>query len=226
MSDITPKIEENWKKVLIKEFSKEYFFELKNFLIKEKKDHVICPKGQDIFNAFNLTSFNNVKVVILGQDPYHGEGQAHGLAFSVPNHIKQPPSLKNIFKELSQDINIPIPRTGNLTFWAKQGVLLLNSILTVRLKVAGSHQKKGWEIFTDTVIHKLSKERTGIVFMLWGKYAQEKAKIIDNNKHLILTAPHPSPFSAYTGFFGCNHFSKTNNFLKENGKNEIDWKII
>jgi uracil-DNA glycosylase len=226
MSDITPKIEENWKKVLIKEFSKEYFFELKNFLIKEKKDHVICPKGQDIFNAFNLTSFNNVKVVILGQDPYHGEGQAHGLSFSVPNHIKQPPSLKNIFKELSQDINIPIPRTGNLTCWAKQGVLLLNSILTVRLKEAGSHQKKGWEIFTDTVIHKLSKERTGIVFMLWGRYAQEKAKIIDNNKHLILTAPHPSPFSAYTGFFGCNHFSKTNNFLKENGKNEIDWKII
>tara|TARA_B100000902_G_scaffold42234_2_gene49953 strand:+ start:9399 stop:10079 length:681 start_codon:yes stop_codon:yes gene_type:complete len=226
MSDITPKIEENWKKVLIKEFSKEYFFELKNFLIKEKKDHEICPKDQDIFNAFNLTSFNNVKVVILGQDPYHGEAQAHGLAFSVPNHIKQPPSLKNIFKELSQDINIPIPRTGNLTYWAKQGVLLLNSILTVRLKVAGSHQKKGWEIFTDTVIHKLSKERTGIVFMLWGRYAQEKAKIIDNNKHLILTAPHPSPFSAYTGFFGCNHFSKTNDFLKENGKNEIDWKII
>jgi len=226
MLDITPKIDEDWKKVLIKEFSKEYFLELKKFLIKDEKKYIVCPKGQDIFNAFNLTSFNNVKVVILGQDPYHGKEQAHGLSFSVPNHIKQPPSLKNIFKELSQDMKIPIPRRGNLTFWAKQGVLLLNSILTVRLKEAGSHQKKGWEIFTDTVIHKLSKERNGIVFMLWGKYAQEKAKIIDNNKHLILTAPHPSPFSAYTGFFGCNHFSKTNEFLKENGKNEIDWKII
>jgi len=226
MSDFTPKIKEDWRKVLIKEFSKKYFFELKEFIIKEKKNYIIYPEDEDIFNAFNLTSFKKVKVVILGQDPYHSKGQAHGLSFSVPNHIKQPPSLKNIFKELSQDMNIPITKKGTLTFWAKQGVLLLNSILTVRLKEAGSHRKKGWEIFTDTVIHKLSRERKGIVFMLWGRYAQEKAKIIDNNKHLILTAPHPSPFSAYTGFFGCNHFSKTNNFLKENGKNEIDWKII
>ena len=225
MTAINPQIEESWKAILSDEFKKDYFLRLKQFLLDEKKRNTIHPNGEDIFNAFNYTPFTKVKVVILGQDPYHGNGQAHGLSFSVPDGVKQPPSLKNIFKELAEDLQIPIAQTGNLTSWAKQGILLLNATLTVRSKEAGSHQKKGWERFTDAVIEKISTERKGIVFLLWGKFAQNKAKLIDKQKHHILTSPHPSPFSAYSGFFGCKHFSKTNIILKEKGLSKIDWVI-
>ena len=194
-------------------------------MLEEKKQHTIYPRGSDIFNAFNFTPFEKIKVVILGQDPYHGNGQAHGLSFSVPDGVKKPPSLKNIFKELAEDLQIPIAETGNLTSWAKQGVLLLNATLTVRSKKAGSHQKKGWEKFTDAIIQKISTEKKGVIFLLWGRFAQDKVKLIDKNKHQILTAPHPSPFSAYSGFFGCKHFSKTNAILKEQGLIEINWTI-
>ena len=211
--------------VLLEEFNKDYFIKLKQFLLDEKKHHSIYPKGKDIFNAFNYTSFNRVKVVILGQDPYHGMGQAHGLSFSVPDGVKQPPSLKNIFKEIASDLNLPLPETGNLSPWAKQGVLLLNATLSVRVKQAGSHQKKGWEEFTDSVIQNISQKKEGVIFLLWGRFAQDKAELIDKNKHHILTAPHPSPFSVYRGFFGCKHFSKTNKLLAEQGLKEIDWKI-
>ena len=225
MTAINPKIEESWKILLSDEFNKDYFTELKQFLLEEKKQHTIYPRGSDIFNAFNFTPFEKIKVVILGQDPYHGNGQAHGLSFSVPDGVKKPPSLKNIFKELAEDLQIPIPETGNLTSWAKQGVLLLNATLTVRSKKAGSHQKKGWEKFTDAIIQKISTEKEGVIFLLWGRFAQDKVKLIDKNKHQILTAPHPSPFSAYSGFFGCKHFSKTNAILKEQGLIEINWTI-
>ena len=225
MTAINPQIEESWKAVLSDEFNKNYFLNLKQFLLDEKKKHAIYPNGKDIFNAFNYTPFAKVKVVILGQDPYHRNGQAHGLSFSVPDGVKQPPSLKNIFKELAEDLQIPIAETGNLTSWAKQGVLLLNATLTVRSKEAGSHQKKGWEKFTDAVIQKISIEKEGVIFLLWGRFAQDKAKLIDKSKHQILTAPHPSPFSAYSGFFGCKHFSKINATLKEQGLIEIDWTI-
>ena len=225
MTAINPKIEESWKILLSDEFNKNYFTELKQFLLEEKKQHTIYPRGSDIFNAFNFTPFEKIKVVILGQDPYHGNRQAHGLSFSVPNGVKKPPSLKNIFKELAEDLQIPIPETGNLTSWAKQGVLLLNATLTVRSKKAGSHQKKGWEKFTDAIIQKISTEKEGVIFLLWGRFAQDKVKLIDKNKHQILTAPHPSPFSAYSGFFGCKHFSKTNTILKEQGLIEINWTI-
>ena len=225
MENINPEIEQSWKVVLLKEFNKDYFIKLKQFLLDEKKHHSIYPKGKDIFNAFNYTSFDRVKVVILGQDPYHGMGQAHGLSFSVPDGVKQPPSLKNIFKEIASDLNLPLPETGNLSPWAKQGVLLLNATLSVRVKQAGSHQKKGWEEFTDSVIQNISQKKEGVIFLLWGRFAQDKAELIDKNKHHILTAPHPSPFSAYTGFFGCKHFSKTNKLLAEQGLKEIDWKI-
>jgi len=225
MTAINPKIEESWKILLSDEFNKDYFTELKQFLLEEKKQHTIYPIGSDIFNAFNFTPFEKIKVVILGQDPYHGNRQAHGLSFSVPNGVKKPPSLKNIFKELAEDLQIPIPETGNLTSWAKQGVLLLNATLTVRSKKAGSHQKKGWEKFTDAIIQKISTEKEGVIFLLWGRFAQDKIKLIDKNKHQILTAPHPSPFSAYSGFFGCKHFSKTNAILKEQGLIEINWTI-
>ena len=225
MTAINPKIEESWKILLSDEFNKNYFTELKQFLLEEKKQHAIYPRGSDIFNAFNFTPFEKIKVVILGQDPYHGNGQAHGLSFSVPDGVKKPPSLKNIFKELAEDLQIPIAKTGNLTSWAKQGVLLLNSTLTVRSKKAGSHQKKGWEKFTDAIIQKISTEKEGVIFLLWGRFAQDKVKLIDKNKHQILTAPHPSPFSAYSGFFGCKHFSKTNTILKEQGLIEINWTI-
>jgi uracil-DNA glycosylase len=196
-----------------------------NINLDEKKHHSIYPKGKDIFNAFHYTPFDRVKVVILGQDPYHGIGQAHGLSFSVPNGVKQPPSLKNIFKEIAADLNLPLPATGNLSPWAKQGVLLLNTTLSVRVKQAGSHQKKGWEEFTDSVIQNISQKKEGVIFLLWGRFAQDKAELIDKNKHHILTAPHPSPFSVYRGFFGCKHFSKTNKLLAEQGLKEIDWKI-
>ena len=225
MTAINPKIEESWKILLSDEFNKNYFTELKQFLLEEKKQHTIYPIGSDIFNAFNFTPFEKIKVVILGQDPYHGNGQAHGLSFSVPDGVKKPPSLKNIFKELAEDLQIPIAKTGNLTSWAKQGVLLLNATLTVRSKKAGSHQKKGWEKFTDAIIQKISTEKKGVIFLLWGRFAQDKVKLIDKNKHQILTAPHPSPFSAYSGFFGCKHFSKTNAILKEQGLIEINWTI-
>ena len=225
MSVIYPKIEASWKAILLDEFNKDYFKELKQFLRQEKQQHIIYPSGKEIFNAFNCTPFEKVKVVILGQDPYHGKGQAHGLSFSVPFGIKPPPSLKNIFKELKADLDIPIAESGNLTSWAKQGVLLLNTTLTVRAKQAGSHQNKGWENFTDAVISSLSENKEDLVFLLWGRFAQNKASLIDSKKHYILTAAHPSPFSAYGGFFGCKHFSKTNEILNKNGLETIDWRL-
>ena len=220
-----PQIEESWKIILKKEFQKEYFAELKTFLTIEKKMYSIYPKEQDTFSAFNLCSFNSTKVVIIGQDPYHGPGQAHGLAFSVPKGIKPPPSLKNIFKELHADLNFEIPHHGNLTTWAQQGVLLLYATLTVRAEKAASHQKKGWEKFTNRVIKEISSKKEGVVFLLWGKAAQEKNDLIDRTKHHVLTAPHPSPFSAHSGFFGCKHFSKTNEILIKNNQLPIDWKL-
>ncbi|HOP03764.1 MAG TPA: uracil-DNA glycosylase [Tenuifilaceae bacterium] len=220
-----PIIEESWKQQLLNEFKQEYFVLLKQFLIEEKKNYKIFPPGGHIFNAFNFTPFTNVKVVILGQDPYHGSGQAHGLCFSVPNGVVQPPSLVNIFKELNSDLGIPIPKHGNLQKWAEQGVLLLNATLTVRAHQAGSHQNKGWETFTDAAIKALSEHKENLVFLLWGSYAQAKTKIINENRHYVLKAPHPSPLSVYRGFFGCKHFSKTNCYLKQQGLQEIDWQI-
>ncbi|MBR5432971.1 MAG: uracil-DNA glycosylase [Bacteroidales bacterium] len=218
-----PKIEPSWKSVLIDEFNKPYFVALKDFLVEEKKKYVVYPAGANIFNAFACTPFDQVKVVIIGQDPYHGPGQAHGLSFSVPEGIQKPPSLVNIFKELHDDIGKPIPESGNLEAWAKQGVLLLNATLTVRANQAGSHQKHGWEQFTDSVISTLSKQKTGLVFLLWGRFAQDKATLIDASKHFILKAAHPSPLSAYNGFFGCKHFSKANEILLSQGKTPIAW---
>ncbi len=218
-------IEESWKKYLKAEFEAHYFAQLKDFLLDEKSKYRIFPPGAKIFNAFNSTPFDKVKVVIIGQDPYHGVGQANGLCFSVSDGIKQPPSLQNIFKELNQDLNIPMPQSGNLEPWAKQGVLLLNTTLTVRESMAASHQGKGWEQFTDAVIRAISEYKEGVVFLLWGKFAQSKIPLIDTHKHFILQAAHPSPFSAYNGFFGCRHFSKTNAILVENGSTPIDWKI-
>lgn len=223
--NINPVIDESWKQVLANEFVKEYFVNLKSFLLEEKKKFIVYPPGSQIFNAFNQTPFHNVKVVILGQDPYHGPGQAHGLCFSVSNGVAQPPSLVNILKEINSDLGIPIPKHGNLEKWAKNGVLLLNATLTVRAHQAGSHQNKGWEQFTDAAIKAISEQHKGIVFLLWGAYAQAKSKIIDTTKHYILTAPHPSPLSVYRGFSGCKHFSKTNNILRDNGKEEIDWSL-
>ena len=223
MSTINPKLEESWKKELVNEFSAAYFSELKDFLVKEKEKYTIYPPGSFIFNALNRTKFNDVKVVIIGQDPYHGKGQAHGLSFSVQFGINPPPSLVNIYKELNSDLGIPIPAHGNLEKWADQGVLLLNATLTVRAGQAGSHQGKGWENFTDAIIRKLSEKRVGLVFLLWGRFAQAKESLIDNQKHHILKAAHPSPFSAYNGFFGCKHFSKANVLLKKHGLDEINW---
>lgn len=225
MNSITPHIEESWKNVLWPEFQSSYFLELKNFLIEEKNKYTVYPPGQKIFSAFDRTPFNNVKVVILGQDPYHGEGQAHGLCFSVPLEIKPPPSLVNIFKELHNDLGLEIPKHGNLESWAEQGVLLLNATLTVRASSPGSHQKKGWENFTNRTIEIISAKRKNVVFLLWGRYAQAKETLIDKSKHLVLKAAHPSPFSAYNGFFGCKHFSKTNDYLKNQGIKEINWEI-
>lgn len=225
MTAINPQIEESWKAVLSDEFNKDYFLKLKQFLLDEKKRHAIYPNRKDIFNAFNYTPFAKVKVVILGQDPYHGNGQAHGLSFSVLKGSKPPPSLQNIFKELHVDLNFEIPNHGDLTTWAQQGVLLLNATLTVRAKQAASHQKKGWEQFTNRVIKEISDKKEGVVFLLWGRFAQDKEVLIDNTKHHILTAPHPSPFSAHSGFFGCKHFSKTNYLLSQQNKDPINWKI-
>ncbi|MCF6366042.1 MAG: uracil-DNA glycosylase [Bacteroidales bacterium] len=217
------KIHQSWKELLQDEFEKEYFINLVNFVKQEYKTHNIYPPGKEIFNAFDLCPVENVKVVIIGQDPYHGKGQAHGLCFSVKDGVKTPPSLKNIYKELYDDLGKEIPETGNISHWAEQGVLMLNATLTVRAGNAGSHQNKGWEIFTDAVIKKISKEKENLVFLLWGAYAQKKGQVIDTDKHYILKSPHPSPFSAHTGFLGNKHFSKTNAFLKSKGIYEINW---
>jgi uracil-DNA glycosylase len=223
--EVNPQIESSWKEVLKEEFNKQYFTELKEFLLDEKSKYAVYPPGGLIFNVFRLTTFQDTRVVIIGQDPYHGEGQAHGLCFSVPAGISAPPSLVNIFKEIERDLGIPVPRSGCLDKWARQGVLLLNATLTVRANQAGSHQRKGWENFTNTVIQKLSENRVGLVFLLWGRFAQEKEAIIDTDRHYVLKAAHPSPFSAYNGFFGCRHFSKTNEILKKHGLPEIDWSL-
>ncbi len=225
MATINPKIEESWKSRLMKEFNAEYFMQLREQLKEEKKHYVIYPPGSLIFSAFDHTPFDAVKVVIIGQDPYHGEGQANGLCFSVSNGIAKPPSLENIFKELNADLGIPVPRAGNLEKWADQGVLLINASLTVRANAANSHQNLGWHTFTDAVIRILSDQKQGLVFLLWGKFAQGKETLIDSSKHHILKAAHPSPLSAYNGFFGCRHFSKTNEILRNEGKKEIDWAI-
>lgn len=222
---LNPRIEESWKEVLIDEFQSDYFADLKKFLLEEKAKYRIYPPGNRIFSAFDHTPFSDVRVVIIGQDPYHGKGQAHGLCFSVPEGIPKPPSLVNIFKELRDDLGYEIPESGNLEKWARQGVLLLNATLTVRANSAGSHQNRGWEQFTDAVISRLSQDRSGLVFLLWGNYAMAKQSLIDPVRHHILTAAHPSPFSAQRGFFGCRHFSKTNEILKGQGKAEIDWRI-
>ena len=223
---IEPRIEEGWKAALINEFNSNYFFELKQFLVNEKQAGItIYPPGPQIFTAFDLTPFAKVKVVLLGQDPYHGAGQAMGLSFSVPPGIPAPPSLVNIFKELKDDLNIPIPNTGDLTPWANQGVFLLNAILTVQAQSPASHQKKGWELFTDAVIKTLSDQKEGLIFLLWGKFAQSKAVLIDQQKHHVLMAPHPSPFSAHSGFFGSKPFSKINAILSNEGKEPINWSL-
>jgi uracil-DNA glycosylase len=220
------KIEAGWKQVLKQEFSKPYFLQIVAFLKMEKMaGKTIYPPGSLIFNAFNTTPFENVKVVILGQDPYHGPGQAHGLSFSVQDGIPPPPSLQNIFKELKTDIGLASPRSGNLTHWAQQGVLLLNASLTVRAGEPMSHSKIGWAEFTDGVITKISKEKEHVVFFLWGKFAQEKQALIDETKHYVLKAAHPSPLSAHAGFFGCRHFSQANAYLIKNGIDPVDWKI-
>jgi len=219
-------LESSWKAVLEPEFEKPYMHKLKSFLQSEKKEHTVFPPSNLIFNAFSHTPFDQVKVVILGQDPYHNVGQAHGLSFSVPRGVGIPPSLRNMYQELSTDIpGFQIPTHGDLTAWANRGVLLLNATLTVRAHTAGSHQGKGWEAFTDKAIAELSARRSGIVFLLWGRYAKDKAALIDYRKHHILTAAHPSPFSAYNGFFGCKHFSKANEFLIEQGLAPIDWQV-
>lgn len=220
-----PEIEENWYAFLKNEFEAPYFADIKAFLIQEKRQYIVYPPSKLIFNAFNLTPFNDVKVVILGQDPYHNVGQAHGLAFSVPDGIQKPPSLQNIFKELNQDLGINIPTNGNLEKWAKEGVLLLNASLTVRAHNAASHAKIGWQRFTDAAIRTLSEQKNNLVFILWGNYAIAKENLIDHNKHLILKTVHPSPLSASRGFFGCRHFSKTNEYLIKNGITPIDWSL-
>ena len=217
------KIEKSWQEVLQVEFDKPYFESLVSFVKQEYASNTIFPPAGQIFNAFNTCPFNNVKVVILGQDPYHGPGQAHGLCFSVNDGIQFPPSLQNIFKEITSDLGIPAPKTGNLTRWAEQGVLLLNATLTVRASQAGSHQGKGWEEFTDAVIKTISEKTENVVFILWGSYAIKKKALINASKHCILTAPHPSPLSSYRGFFGCKHFSQTNNYLTSKGKQPIEW---
>lgn len=221
-----PDIESSWYEVLKQEFEEPYFYEIKSFLIQEKRQYIVYPPSQLIFNAFNLTPFDKVKVVILGQDPYHNVGQAHGLAFSVPNGIMPPPSLKNIFKELQSDIGMPIPTNGNLESWAREGVLLLNSCLTVRANNPASHQGIGWQRFTDEAINALSEKKEHIVFLLWGNYAIAKEKLIDTRKHLVLKTVHPSPLSANRGFFGCRHFSQTNTYLSSNGISPIKWDVI
>lgn len=216
-------IEESWKQHLQPEFDKPYFETLTQFVKKEYAQGLVYPPGKLIFNAFNLCLFHKTKVVIIGQDPYHGPGQAHGLCFSVNDGIPFPPSLVNIFKEIKQDLGTEPPTTGNLTRWAQQGVLLLNATLTVRAHQAGSHQRQGWETFTDAAIRILAEEKEHLVFILWGAYAQKKGAFIDRNKHLVLTSAHPSPLSAWNGFFGNRHFSRTNEYLLAHGEQPIEW---
>lgn len=218
------KIEPSWGIQLTEEFNKPYFKQLTDFVKGEYQTKRIYPLGSLIFNAFNSCPFENVKVVLLGQDPYHGPNQAHGLCFSVNDNVPLPPSLQNIYKEIESDLNVKTYSTGNLERWAKQGVFLLNATLTVQAGMAGSHQGKGWETFTDAVIKTLSQKKEHLVFLLWGSYAQQKSALIDANKHLIMKAVHPSPLSAYRGFFGCKHFSKTNEYLRSKGISEIDWR--
>ena len=218
-------LEKSWENKMKKEFEKDYFSILNQFLKQEYKEQTIFPEKKLIFNALNSTPFNKVKVVIIGQDPYHGKGQAHGLSFSVTEGIKTPPSLVNIFKEIESDLKIYNHGKGDLTKWAKQGVLLLNATLTVRENTAGSHQNKGWEQFTDQIISTISEEKKDLVFLLWGKFAQNKAKLIDKNKHHILMSSHPSPLSSYRGFLGCKHFSECNNILKRDNETEINWQL-
>lgn len=221
MQAIDVKIEPSWKEALKEEFSKPYFHELVLFVKEEYRKHTVYPPGRQIFRAFEACPFDQTKVVIIGQDPYHGPGQAHGLAFSVNDGVPIPPSLRNIFAEVQEDTGTPPPATGNLERWAKQGVLLLNAILTVRARQAGSHRGKGWEQFTDAAIKALSEQKEHLVFLLWGRYAQEKGKVIDKTKHLVLEAPHPSPLAR--GFRGCRHFSKANAYLRAHGQTPIVW---
>ena len=224
MSEI--KLEQSWLSVLKDEFDKDYMHDLKQFLSDEKQaGKVIFPPSDEIFAAFDHTPFDKVKVVILGQDPYHGPGQAHGLSFSVKKGVKTPPSLQNMYKELARDLDIPIANHGFLEDWANQGVLLLNSVLTVAQATAAAHQGHGWEIFTDAAIQALNKRCDHLVFLLWGNYAQKKGKIIDRSKHLVLTSPHPSPLSAHRGFIGNGHFSKTNAYLEQHNKSPINWSL-
>ncbi|KUG06923.1 uracil-DNA glycosylase [Solirubrum puertoriconensis] len=220
---MTVKINESWRKVLQPEFEKPYFQELIQFVKQEYQTQTVYPAGGQIFHAFDACPFEQVKVVILGQDPYHGKGQAHGLAFSVQFGVRSPPSLVNVFKELESDLGIPRPDNGNLDRWAQQGVLLLNATLTVRASTPGSHQKKGWEEFTDAVIRIISEQKEHVVFILWGAYAQKKAELIDSRKHLVLKAAHPSPYAADKGFFGSKPFSKTNAYLQQQGLGPIQW---
>ena len=219
-------IDPSWKVALLQEFDQPYFATIKQFILAEKaKGKKVFPPGSLIFNAFNLTPFDQVKVVVIGQDPYHGMGQAHGLSFSVPQGVKPPPSLVNIYKEIRNDLGFEIPSTGFLEPWAKQGVLMLNAALTVNEGDPASHKNAGWENFTDAVIKTISDKKEHLVFLLWGKFAQQKEVLIDSTKHLVLKAAHPSPFSADAGFFGCKHFSKTNTYLIQNGLSSIDWKL-
>lgn len=223
---VNPRLHDSWKDALASEFQAPYFRELKAFLLKEREaGQVFYPPGPLIFKALDSTPFDQVKVVVLGQDPYHGPGQAHGLSFSVPDGIPAPPSLNNIFKELHADLGLPIPAHGNLEKWAAQGVLLLNATLTVRAHQAASHQGKGWERFTDAIIRVLNERREGLVFVLWGRFAREKGQFIDRDRHHVLTAPHPSPLSAHNGFFGCRHFSAINRLLEKGGQAPIDWSL-
>ncbi|WP_425635947.1 uracil-DNA glycosylase [Algoriphagus yeomjeoni] len=217
------KIEPSWYKALRKTFEQKFFTDLITFVKDEYSSRKVFPPGKEIFNAFDHCPLTAVKVVVLGQDPYHGPGQAHGLSFSVKAGVPFPPSLLNIFKEIETNLGKPLPSNGDLTRWADQGVFLLNATLTVRAHEAGSHQKKGWEEFTDEVIRTISNDRENVVFLLWGAYAQKKSVLIDSKKHLVLKAPHPSPLSSYRGFFGCKHFSKTNEYLIANGKKPIEW---
>lgn len=220
MEDLLPP---SWKSILTDECSKPYFLKLTTLVQTAYRNHTIFPQSESIFNALSLCPFENVRVVILGQDPYHGQHQAHGLCFSVQTGVKIPPSLKNIYKEIQNDIGNPIPSSGNLAHWAEQGVLLLNSSLTVEESKPGSHQKFGWEHFTDTIIKTISNDKERVVFLLWGNFARSKASLIDSTRHLILEAPHPSPLSAYTGFFGCKHFSQTNDYLTDHQHTPIKW---
>ncbi|MDD2412215.1 MAG: uracil-DNA glycosylase [Bacteroidales bacterium] len=219
-------IDAQWLIHFKEEIGKEYFQKLMDYVEEERENYIIFPPENLMFNAFHLTPWDSVKVVIIGQDPYHGDGQAHGLSFSVPKGIRKPPSLQNIFKELQDDVGIEIPPHGNLESWAKQGVLLLNACLTVRKQIPTSHQNKGWEIFTDVLIRKISEEKKNVVFMLWGRFAQQKASLINKNNHLILNAVHPSPMSVYRGFFGCKHFSQANRYLSSHSINPIDWNTV